>query len=176
MSLAKINQLLRCVGIAAVASLVLPAVSWAQPGCLTCATFGTPSTSTGNCCQTLHCPPAYHHCYERPPCIHWKCGCPHPICNPCDLPHWGVYDKCWTPWPFPPNWTHCPTPPPAAYVTLNPYANLPPVRSTQPSYQTPSGVPVPPAPGNGGYSAPNPGIDDPIAPTPRILEGGRPRF
>jgi hypothetical protein len=39
------------------------------------------------------------------------------------LPHWGFYETCWSPWPFPPDWTHCPTPPPAAFVALNPLVN-----------------------------------------------------
>lgn len=71
-------------------------------------------------CQKHHCPPALKHCMERPPCIHWHHGCPKPICNPCDLPHWGYYQTCWTPWPWPNDYSHCPVPPPAAFVRTNP--------------------------------------------------------
>jgi hypothetical protein len=71
----------------------------------------------GACCQRFHCPPPLHHCMERPPRICWKCGCPKPICNPCDQPNWGYYQTCWTPWPWQPNWAHCPVPPPASMVT-----------------------------------------------------------
>jgi hypothetical protein len=128
MSLRGVAKLLRRFGISALFMLAVPAWSWAQTGegCASGACFGTPFTgSCGTCCQTHHCPPAYQHCVEGAPCIHWQCGCPRPICNPCDLPHWGYFDKCWTPWPFPPNWTHCPTPPPAAFVTLNPNIGAP---------------------------------------------------
>jgi hypothetical protein len=129
MSLRGVAKLLRRLGISALFMLAVPAWSWAQQpgeGCAGGACFGTPSTGNcGNCCQTHHCPPAYQHCLEGPPSIHWKCGCPRPVCNPCDLPHWGYFDKCWTQWPYPPNWTHCPTTPPAALVNLTPNAVSP---------------------------------------------------
>ena len=118
MSFRVFGKLLRCLGISAFLWFALPSAGWAQ-------TFGAP-IAVGGCatcgptCQTHHCPPAYKHCYEGAPHIHWTRGCPHPICNPCDLPHWGYFDTCWTPWPFPPQWGHCPTVPPAALVQLNP--------------------------------------------------------
>jgi hypothetical protein len=139
-----------CFGILALLWLALPTPTWAQTSCGPCATFGTPC-AVG--CQTHHCPPAFKYCQERPPHIHWSCGCPHPICNPCDLPHWGFYETCWNPWPFPPNWTHCPTPPPSAMVVLNPQVDpraLPP---------------MPPR----GFGAPHPGTLSPI-PTPPSSE------
>src|SRR5436190_9501187 len=68
-----------------------------------------------NCdCNRDCCPPPYRYVYEGAPCIKFKCGCPKPICDPCHLPHYGYYQTCWGPWPFPPNWDHCPVPPPAA--------------------------------------------------------------
>ena len=107
---------------AAVAALGLgPGGAWAQHvvGCASCGTAGPIATSLGaKCCHT-HCPPHYRHCQEGPPKIKFHQGCPKPICNPCALPHWGHYQTCWSPWPFPPDWSHCPTPPPAAAVTLN---------------------------------------------------------
>lgn len=121
MSLRVVGKLLRCFGACAFLWFAMPAVSLGQ-------TFGTP-TGAGGCapcatfCQSHHCPPPYKHCYEGAPHIHWHRGCPHPICNPCDLPHWGFYETCWSPWPFPPNWGHCLTPPPAAFVQLNPFIN-----------------------------------------------------
>ena len=139
MSLRGVAPLLRRLGLSAILMLAAPAWTWAQPaGCASGACFGTPTALGGSCgscgsfCQTHHCPPAYVHCLEGPPCIRWKCGCPRPVCNPCELPHWGYYDKCWTPWPFPPNWTHCPTLPPAATVTLNPQVH-PSVQQQQPA-------------------------------------------
>jgi hypothetical protein len=74
----------------------------------------------GNCaphCQRFHCPPPLIHCMEGPPKIKIKRGCPRPICCPCDMPNWGYYQTCWTPWPWLPDWSHCPVPPPAAFVT-----------------------------------------------------------
>lgn len=67
-------------------------------------------------CKHTHCPPPLIHCREGPPQIKFRCGCPKPICNPCDSPHWGYFQTCWTPWPYPPDWSHCPVPPPAAAV------------------------------------------------------------
>jgi hypothetical protein len=43
-------------------------------------------------------------------------GCPRPICDPCHLEHYGYYQTCWAPWPFPPDWSHCPVPPPGAVL------------------------------------------------------------
>lgn len=138
-----IRKLLTGLCASAALWLALPAAAWAQQNCAPCAaTFGVPC---GVGCQTHHCPPAFKYCYEGAPHIHWKRGCPHPICNPCDLPHWGYYDTCWSPWPFPPNWSHCPTPPPAAFVTLDPYVGrqMPAVRTMPPAFQTPGVAPAP---------------------------------
>ena len=121
------DKLLRWLGLSAIMAFALPTAGWAQ-----CGPFIT-SLSCGPKCHGP-CPPALKYIYEGAPHIHWHRGCPHPICNPCDLPTWGYFETCWTPWPFPPNWSHCPTVPPAAYVHLNPYGNLnhqaPPIRTT----------------------------------------------
>src|SRR5437773_60836 len=70
-------------------------------GCSTCAT----PTSTGNCGgPKVDCPPPYCHVYEGPPCLKWKRGCPRPVCDPCELPHFGYFQTCWSPWPYPPDW------------------------------------------------------------------------
>src|SRR5436309_7775940 len=63
-------------------------------------------------CGKGHCPPFYKYHYEGPPKIKFKCGCPRPVCDHCNLPHYGYYQTCWHPWPFPPDWSHCPVPPP----------------------------------------------------------------
>lgn len=142
MSFRLVGKSLRCLGVAAFLWFAMPTVSWGQ-------TFGTP-TAASNCgtcgptCQTHHCPPAFKYCYEGAPHIHWRRGCPHPICNPCDLPHWGYYETCWSPWPFPPNWGHCLTPPPAAFVQLNPM-----VHPQMPMYRTPA------QPGSGSFLPPS---------------------
>ena len=78
----------------------------------------------GNCgvkcapahCQRFHCPPALKWCAEGKPRICFQRGCPKPICNPCEAPNWGYYQTCWSPWPWPPDWSHCPVPPPASTV------------------------------------------------------------
>lgn len=98
------------------------------PGCASCG-FGAPvGLTTGNGpCLRVHCPPAYRHCSEGPVCIKFCRGCPKPVCNPCEMPNWGYYQTCWTPWPWPQNWSHCPVQPPAATVQLNPYGAPPAV-------------------------------------------------
>lgn len=69
-------------------------------------------------CDSYHekCPPPYKHCYEGPPRIHFKHGCPKPVCDPCHLPHYGYFRPCWRKWPWAPNWSHCYCPPPGALV------------------------------------------------------------
>ena len=166
MSFGGFRKLLSCLGISAFLWLAMPMSLWAQQSCAPCASFGTPC-AVG--CQTHHCPPAFKICSEGPPRLHWTTGCPHPVCNPCDLPHWGFYETCWSPWPFPPNWTHCPVMPPAAMVTLNPYVDpraLPPVTVPRSGF----GSPQPGA----TYPMPMPGGVDELN-TPRRYEGTPPR-
>jgi hypothetical protein len=147
------RKLLKCLGISAFLWLAMPTSLWAQQTCAPCASFGTPC-AVG--CQSHHCPPAFKYCVEGPPHIHWSHGCPHPICNPCDLPHWGFYETCWNPWPFPPNWTHCPTPPPAAMVVLNPYLDPHTLPST--------------APPRSGFGPPQSGVPSPMPMAPSGID------
>src|SRR5262249_27726023 len=44
----------------------------------------------GGCgvCRTK-CPPKYIHCFEGPPKLKFKRGCPKPVCDPCHLEHFG---------------------------------------------------------------------------------------
>ncbi|MGL4552816.1 MAG: hypothetical protein ACRC33_16695 [Gemmataceae bacterium] len=91
------------------AGLVLMAASTAcafppiiSIGCDSCPTECAP-------CKT-QCPPAFTWFFEGPPKLKFKRGCPRPICDPCNLPHYGYYPTCWAPWPFPDDWNHCPTP------------------------------------------------------------------
>ncbi len=65
----------------------------------------------GLCCS---CPPPLTWCSEQAPCLKFKCACPRPVCDPCDLQHYGYYATCWQPWPFQPDWSHCSTIPPGA--------------------------------------------------------------
>jgi hypothetical protein len=104
-----------------------PVVLWAaslSPACAQDIFGGWGPSSCGSCsmpmgCQTHHCPPPLSHCQEGAPIIRVKCGCPKPICNPCDQPGWGYFETCWTPWPWPPNYSHCPVLPPAATIALS---------------------------------------------------------
>ncbi len=75
----------------------------------------TPMANTHCHCHRLCCP-KYCFCLHGAPCIKFKYGCPPPICEPCSLPHWGYYQPCWRPWPYPPDWSHCPYPVPAAAI------------------------------------------------------------
>jgi len=79
-----------------------------------------------NDCCNKNCPPPFIHCQEGPPNLKFKKACPRPVCDPCQLEHYGYYATCWHPWPFPPDWSHCPVPPPGAIVPVPPCACLPP--------------------------------------------------
>jgi hypothetical protein len=144
--------------LAGLALLGTASLAWADDGgCATCG--GGVSTSTGNCGSNTHCPPHFVHFMERPPCIKFKCSCPRPVCDPCDLPHFGYYQPCWRPWPFPPDWSHCACPPPSTLVP-------PPTATTSaggynPGVYNPGGSPynvTPPA---------KPANPDPDLPSPR---------
>jgi hypothetical protein len=75
--------------------------------------------SSGNfTCNMFHCPPPYVHCQESGPCIKFCCGCPRPVCCPCNLPNWGYNQVSWRPWPWPPSFGQCAVPGPAAYVPM----------------------------------------------------------
>ena len=183
MSFGVIRKKLKCLGISGFLLLALPSLSGAQQGCAHVGvSFGVPC---GVGCNNHHCPPPYKYCVEGPPRICWQHGCPRPICNPCDLPHWGFYETCWNPWPFPPEWTHCPSPPPAAQVTLDPYVhpNLPPperVLKPGAGLQAPDAAPSPSFPGPkdaDSLRTPNGGVEEvPLLPLPRRLEGKRPEL
>jgi hypothetical protein len=71
----------------------------------------------------MHCPKTTF-CKPIAPCIKWKCVCPKPICDPCNLPHAGYYPTCWRPWMYPMDFNHCPVPPPS--VVVAPYCCNPP--------------------------------------------------
>src|SRR5437870_6230862 len=94
-------KLLSCLGISAFLWLALPTAGWAQ-------TFGVPyAAGCAPACGREHCPPHYHVFVQGPPRMCWHRTCPKPICNPCDLPHFGYFETCWHPWPFPADFTHC---------------------------------------------------------------------
>lgn len=97
-------------GLAGVGLVVAALFFWANP-----ASAQQPCNDCYSC-QKHHCPPHYKHCREGPPRICWEHGCPRPICVPCTAPNWGYYQTCWTPWPWPPDWSHCPVQPPASVV------------------------------------------------------------
>ena len=107
-----------------------------QEGCAACndttCGAGCATGSATGFCLRIHCPPPFKYCMHGAPCIKFKHGCPLPVCPPCNAPSWGYYQPCWRPWPWPPNWAHCPSPVPAAQVAPCPQAaapapSLPPV-------------------------------------------------
>ena len=120
------------ISLAAVAVLMLQTMAKAQEPCATCT---APCATCGPAgCQHFHCPPALKWCMEGAPRICFQHGCPKPICNPCEAPNWGYYQKCWTPWPWPPDWSHCPVPPPASQVFPG---MLPPAQASTEAAPTP---------------------------------------
>src|SRR5207244_1046702 len=62
------------------------------------------------CLDCWRCPPPYVHCQEGPPRLRFRCVCPRPVCGPCDLKHYGYYPTCWSPFPWPPDYSCCPAP------------------------------------------------------------------
>ena len=90
------------------AGLVLVPAASAQQPCQSCESCGYYNGKP--------CPPWVKYRFEGPPRLKFKHGCPRPLCDPCNLPHYGYYQTCWHPWPFPPDWSHCPVPPPGTQV------------------------------------------------------------
>lgn len=123
-----------------------------------CSTGGCSSGQCGFHCQRFHCPPCFRHCMERPPKLHYSCGCPRPVCNPCNLPHYGYFQTCWRPWPFPEDWSHCPVQGPQAYPPVGPPPPLAPTTLGNPTAQNYQGVPSAttgmPAPATGNRITP----------------------
>jgi hypothetical protein len=72
--------------------------------------FAPPTFGEGWLSCRQKCPPPFVHCQEGPPRLRFKCACPKPVCDPCNLDHYGYYQTCWRPWSFPPDARHCPDP------------------------------------------------------------------
>jgi hypothetical protein len=119
--------------IGGLAALVL--VWWsATAGAQIQITFGSAGCATGNCatgacatggCATCdgvqsHCCPKYTFFIEKAPKICFKMICPKPICDPCEVEGYGYYSTCWRPFATPPNYEHCPVPPPGALASPPP--------------------------------------------------------
>jgi hypothetical protein len=158
-----VGKLLRAFGISAFLWVALPGLGWAQQSCgSSCAVS---ANSCAQPCQWLCCPPAYRHCQEGPPRLHFHCACPHPVCNPCELPHWGYFETCWYPWPYPP--TPCPGSP-ASMVVLNPYGNthVPAADPRQPRPTTPPQGMAPAPRTLMTLPPPSPPVDDLNTPRP----------
>jgi hypothetical protein len=118
----------------------------------------------GDCCEK--CPPPYIHCIEGPPRLKFKCGCPRPVCGPCDLQHFGYFPTCWQAWPWPPDYSHCPVPPTGPFVQVP--AVLPPLPGANRTPATPYSTNRPEA---GSQAAPaTPGM-----PMPRPLPNPLPK-
>jgi hypothetical protein len=122
-------SLKRAWGLAALVLACSTAAACAQAPALqgqSCAPAGcaTGNCSTGGCAtcdggQNLCCP-KYVFTIEKPPKIRFKTVCPKPVCDPCELDGYGYYPTCWRPFAYPPNYEHCPVPPPAALASQAP--------------------------------------------------------
>lgn len=95
------------------------------------------------------CCPVNKRCQEKPPCWHIKRVCPKPICDPCTLEHHGYYHTCWRPSSVPPEWSHCPVPPPAVHFLQSqvpppgPVPGFAPAAPLQPAPTLPGARPLP---------------------------------
>jgi hypothetical protein len=83
----------------------------ARAQCAACGDSGGGDAASGACggghgCG--QCPPPFIHYAERPPKIKFKHTCPRPVCEPCQMEHYGYYQTCWCAWPFPTDLRHCP--------------------------------------------------------------------
>jgi hypothetical protein len=113
-------------------------------GCASCGA-SVPTSLGAKCCH--FCCPRYHHCGEGPVKLCFGFKCAKPIACATEVPHWGHWQKCWTPWPYGPDWGHCVAPPPAAQVVLNPATHYDPRLSgvpgtfPVPQMQQPNGAP-----------------------------------
>lgn len=139
------NQL-RCWALCLACSC-LPSLVQAQQ----CASCGPGQACSPNGYACKHpCPPHFKWWSEGPPRICFKCGCPRPVCDPCSLEHFGYYQTCWTPWPYPPDWSHCPTPHSGTMLPPPPYPPYAPkTQGTQqyrPGVANPDGTPTLPTP------------------------------
>jgi hypothetical protein len=93
----------------------------AGPAAVGCSTCATPVAASNHPGHKVSCPPPYSHVYEGPPCLKFKKGCPRPVCDPCELPHFGYFQTCWTPWPYPRDFRHCPYPTPSDVLPPPPH-------------------------------------------------------
>jgi hypothetical protein len=73
------------------------------------------------------------------------------------LPNFGYFQTCWTPWPLPPDWSHCKVPPPAAYVQLQGPQATPGMPNTNRQQ---------PAPPTNAYPSPLPNGNGPVEVVP----------
>ncbi len=121
-------------------------------GCATCATgaceTGTCATCGGSC---FTCCPKTTFCIEKPPKICFKSVCPKPICDLCNIEGNGYYATCWRPFAYPPNYSHCPVPPPGALASAPP-----PLMTAAPDVSTPDVLPDDTLPAPRRKANPNP--------------------
>ena len=73
-------------------------------------------TGRGSCL----CCPKITFCIEKPPKICFKCVCSKPLCDPCTIEGNGYFPTCWRPFAYPPNYSHCPVPPPGVLASQAP--------------------------------------------------------
>ena len=94
--------------LCAALAVVLCETTSVRAQCASCGEGGGGCATCGNGPSCGCCPKPFVWWSERPPKIKFKCACPRPVCNPCELEHYGYYQTCWCSWPYPPDLRHCP--------------------------------------------------------------------
>ena len=82
-----------------------------------CATGGC---ATGACGSCFTCCPKYSFTIEKPPKICFKSVCSKPMCDPCDIRGQRLLPDLLAAWAYPPNYSHCPVPPPGVLASQPP--------------------------------------------------------
>ncbi len=100
---------------------------------------------TAAACRPWWCCLKYCFTLEKPPQVRYKTICSKPVCAPCDIEGNGYYPTCWRRWPYPPNSSYCPTPPPGAPVGPPPHVGAGNEELPPPKIYSPEQVTRPPA-------------------------------
>jgi hypothetical protein len=107
-------------GASALLLAALTAAAWSDTARADGVACPAGGCATGHCGSWVSCCPKYHFTIEKPPKICFKTVCSKPICEPCNIEGNGYYPTCWRPWAYPPNYSHCPVPPPGVLASQPP--------------------------------------------------------
>jgi hypothetical protein len=140
-------------GASALLLACLTAATWSQSaradggycpsgGCAT-GSCGTGGCATGDCGSCLTCCPKYYFTIEKAPKIRFKTVCSKPVCDQCNIEGNGYYPTCWRPWAYPPDYRHCPVPPPGVLASQPPPLMAAPGAVTGPELGQDDPLPAP---------------------------------